>query len=95
MIEPPPPAACILCRIVGRVQGVFFRASAREQAQRHGVTGYARNCPDGSVETLLCGAPAAVAQARAWLQIGPPGARVAAVECAPSARSAPDDFTIG
>lgn len=90
----PESPSCILCRIVGRVQGVFFRASARDQAQRHGVTGYAHNLADGSVEALLCGAPAAVAAVRAWLHVGPPGAQVTAVECVPSARPLPNDFTV-
>ncbi len=42
----------IRARVVyhGRVQGVFFRATAREIAQRHAVVGYVRNCPDGTVE---------------------------------------------
>jgi acylphosphatase len=42
----------IRCRMIysGRVQGVFFRATAREIAQRHGVAGYARNQHDGTVE---------------------------------------------
>jgi len=48
------------CRVSGRVQGVFYRASTRAQAQVLGVTGYARNLPDGSVEVLACGERAAV-----------------------------------
>jgi acylphosphatase len=50
------------CRIIysGRVQGVFFRATAREIAQRHGVSGYARNQHDGTVELEAEGPPAKV-----------------------------------
>ena len=42
----------IRCRMIysGRVQGVFFRATTRDIAQRHGVVGYARNQADGTVE---------------------------------------------
>jgi len=69
------------CVVAGRVQGVFFRASAREQAHRLGLTGYARNLPDGRVEILVCGAPDAVAELREWLRQGPPTADVTGVAC--------------
>ena len=71
---------CVKFRVSGRVQGVFFRASAREEALRHGVTGYARNLADGTVEVLACGDAAAVDALHGWLQRGPPHARVAGVE---------------
>jgi len=70
---------CIRCQVAGRVQGVFFRASAREQAVRLGLTGYARNLPDGRVEVLVCGEPRAVDQLREWLRVGPPQAAVTGV----------------
>ncbi len=72
---------CCRCLVEGRVQGVYFRSAAREQALRLGVAGYARNLPDGRVEVLACGTPAAVAQLRDWLCSGPPMARVSAVTC--------------
>jgi acylphosphatase len=74
---------CFRCIVAGRVQGVFFRASAREQAQRLGLTGYARNLPDGRVEVLACGEPAAVNQMREWLRNGPAMADVTGVACEP------------
>jgi acylphosphatase len=74
---------CYRCVVGGRVQGVFFRASAREQAMRLGVSGYARNLPDGRVEILVCGEAAAVAHLRDWLRTGPPAARVTGVACEP------------
>jgi acylphosphatase len=64
---------------------VFFRAAAREQAQRLGLTGYARNLPDGKVEVLVCGPPDIVGQLREWLRTGPPMADVTGVACEPSA----------
>lgn len=66
--------------VSGRVQGVFFRGSTCEQAQRLDLRGYARNLDDGRVEVVACGPDAAVAQLADWLQRGPPAARVTSVE---------------
>lgn len=60
----------------GRVQGVFFRASAREEAVRLKLTGHARNLVDGSVEVVAYGDSVALDQLEAWLRDGPPTARV-------------------
>lgn len=76
---------CFRCLVAGRVQGVFFRAAAREQALHLGLTGYARNLPDGRVEILACGAPGQVSQMREWLRNGPPLADVTGVACEPGA----------
>lgn len=72
---------CLHCLISGRVQGVFFRASTRSEAQRLGVCGWARNLPDGRVEVLACGPAEAVSRLRDWLRQGPPGAGVTDLEC--------------
>lgn len=55
----------------GRVQGVFFRDSTRREAIRLGVTGWVRNCPDGTVEAHIEGAPDAVAALVRWAREGP------------------------
>jgi acylphosphatase len=68
------------CFVAGRVQGVFYRASARARAEALGVTGHARNLPDGRVEVLACGAPEAVDTLCAWLWDGSPASHVSAVE---------------
>ena len=66
--------------VSGRVQGVFFRDSSRQQAARRGVAGLARNLPDGRVEVVLEGPPEEVAAVLAWLRQGPAYARVETVE---------------
>ena len=81
--------------VSGRVQGVFFRASTREQAQRLGLCGHARNLPDGSVEVLAIGADAAIQQLEQWLQHGPPSARVDHVERSSTEIDAGDGFSVG
>lgn len=68
------------CLVAGRVQGVFYRATARSRAELLGVTGYARNLADGRVEVLACGEPGAVQALCDWLWEGPPVADVVAVE---------------
>lgn len=67
---------CVRFIISGRVQGVFFRASTRERAQRLKLSGYAKNMLDGSVEVLACGDEVAIDLLEHWLQHGPPSARV-------------------
>ncbi len=71
--------ACVRFLVSGRVQGVFFRASTREQALRLGITGHANNLADGSVDVVACGSDDALAELETWLQHGPPSARVEAV----------------
>ena len=67
-------------RITGHVQGVFFRAWARDQAKTHDVKGWIRNCSDGSVEGHLEGDEAAVRWLIDLIYDGPGGARVDRVE---------------
>ena len=66
--------------VEGRVQGVFFRASARQQAQALGLRGYARNLHDGRVEVLAVGDVQAVERLEHWLMQGPPAAHVERIE---------------
>ncbi len=65
--------------VSGRVQGVFYRASTREQALRLGLVGHAKNRFDGSVEVLASGEAGALDALERWLQQGPPAARVETV----------------
>ena len=63
-------------RVYGRVQGVFFRQSAINQARSVGVTGWVRNASDGSVEAYVEGEAAAVGRMIEWMRHGPSEARV-------------------
>lgn len=67
-------------RVRGRVQGVFFRAEARAQAEALGVAGWIRNADDGSVEAVFEGADEQVDSLVEWCRRGPAGARVDEVE---------------
>lgn len=71
---------CKKAIVSGLVQGVFFRVSTQHQARHLGLTGYVRNCADGSVEVLACGESEAVNKLMAWLHIGSQQSRVDNVE---------------
>jgi acylphosphatase len=64
----------------GRVQGVFFRDSLRRLADRDGVSGWARNTPEGAVEAVFEGEPDAVERLVSFAHTGPPQAHVDAVD---------------
>ena len=66
--------------ITGRVQGVFFRDSVREQAEAHGVAGWARNRYDGAVEAVFEGLPEDVERLIDFCRTGPSRADVDDVE---------------
>lgn len=71
-------------QIRGTVQGVGFRYALRKEALRLGLSGWVRNRADGSVEALVQGEDRNVDALVAWAKIGPPAARVAAVEARPA-----------
>ena len=62
--------------VKGRVQGVFFRDSARRVAETLKLTGHAINLPNGDVEVLACGDAEALDKFAQWLSEGPPLADV-------------------
>jgi len=64
----------------GRVQGVFFRDSVREQAERRGVAGWVRNTADGTVEAVFEGEAADVDALVALCRGGPGDAEVSRVD---------------
>jgi acylphosphatase len=62
--------------ITGRVQGVFYRHSAQQEAMRLGLVGEVRNLPDGSVEAIAEGPRDRLEEFVAWCRRGPPSAEV-------------------
>jgi len=86
---------CVRAFVTGKVQGVWFRQSTKEQALKQGVTGFAKNLPDGRVEVLLCGEADAVAQVQRWLHDGPELAQVDDVVAAEQDYQSAEGFVTG
>ena len=68
------------CVVAGRVQGVFYRKTVQQRARELGLTGHARNLPDGRVEVEAWGEAARVAQLVGFLWTGSTLAVVTSVE---------------
>ncbi len=66
--------------IAGRVQGVFYRASTKHEAQRLSLSGWVKNLTDGRVEAVVQGPADDLDELIAWCRTGPAGARVDGVE---------------
>jgi acylphosphatase len=71
---------CCLVRVEGRVQGAGFREACVDRAWSLQVAGWVRNRLDGSVEALLQGPSDSLTRMQAWLERGPPAARVLRVQ---------------
>ena len=67
---------CKRITVIGKVQGVYFRASAQERAIELSLTGEVRNLPDGNVEVIACGSSDNMQQLIDWCHEGPPRAKV-------------------
>ncbi|HEY1726608.1 MAG TPA: acylphosphatase [Steroidobacteraceae bacterium] len=83
------------CLISGRVQGVYYRASAQQRARGAGITGHARNLADGRVEVLAYGDERQVREFIEWLWIGPSAAKVIDVKVEvlePPGQAVPNEF---
>ena len=65
--------------VSGRVQGVGFRFTARDEAQGLGLKGWVRNCPSGEVEIVAEGREDVLRVLAAWAHLGPPAAHVSRV----------------
>ena len=81
-------------RITGTVQGVLYRRTAVNEAQRLGLRGFAQNLPDGSVLIEAEGEPTALDALIAWCRTGPPRAQVHDVEVRTGELVGFDDFRI-
>ena len=66
--------------VSGRVQGVFYRASAKSKAEELGLTGFVQNLPDGKVYMEVEGTDEKLDGFKAWCAEGPPRAQVEQVE---------------
>ncbi len=80
--------------VTGAVQGVGFRAWARDTAEELGLTGWVRNCPDGTVETHIEGSGHALSQMMERLNAGPPSGRVEHISAEAAEPSKQDEFEI-
>ena len=81
-------------RIIGRVQGVWFRAWTQNQATAIGVNGWVRNRRDGAVEAQFSGDDAMVDQMIAECHKGPPAARVDEVRVVPESGNPVPGFKV-
>jgi acylphosphatase len=87
-------ATALRVRVIGRVQGVSYRAWAQDEADRLGLSGWVRNERDGSVTALVAGPEDAVARLIAAMRVGPRAAIVDRVETTPAAEAPPAGFEI-
>jgi acylphosphatase len=78
----------------GRVQGVFFRDTARRMAESRGVAGWIRNREDGAVDAVFEGAPDAVESMIRFCREGPRGAEVERVEVLEEPTEGAEGFSI-
>ena len=96
MSVPDAGSAVVRDRVVvtGRVQNVTFRAATQQQAEAHGVVGWVRNLPDGSVVAELEGPRGAVDEVEAWMAHGPLLASVDDVAVTPAAPTGEETFEV-
>ncbi len=71
--------ACLQAIVHGHVQGVFFRDFVARRARKLGLTGYARNLSDGTMEVLAEGERKSLEELARHIETGPPAAKVTGV----------------
>jgi acylphosphatase len=80
--------------INGKVQGVFYRATARQKAELLGIRGWIRNTADGDVEAVVSGGEYQVSQFVQWCRKGPPRAAVTNVSITAMAEESFESFEV-
>jgi acylphosphatase len=80
--------------ISGKVQGVFFRGTAKEMAQHHNISGWIKNSEPGKVEALVTGKEEDIEEFISWCKFGPERARVEKVLTAGRALQIFDKFEV-
>ena len=85
---------CIRCIVSGRVQGVWYRQSTLEMAERLDVKGWVKNLTNGNVELLACGDEINVEKLQSWLWQGRPNSQVSDVVCETIAFEKHDGFSV-
>ena len=86
--------SCFQIKVSGFVQGVFFRHSAKNEAEKLALVGYAKNLDDGSVEIAVCGEKEKINEFIKWCHHGPALAQVDSVEIKEIAQQKFSDFRI-
>jgi len=81
---------CKRCFVSGRVQGVFYRDTTRQRAEKLQLSGYAKNLTDGRVEVFVCGSETGVNALCAWLWTGSEYSSVTDVLCQESDFNEPE-----
>lgn len=85
---------CLHILIQGKVQGVFYRVSARKKAIQSGITGWVANTPEGNVEIIACGRTEQLRDFVDWCKQGPANARVEKVIAEDATEEIFDEFKI-
>lgn len=80
--------------ITGKVQGVYYRASAKDKAVELSLTGWVKNTASGDVEAVVTGPNAAILTFIAWCRQGPPSAEVEEVKVEPMSETVFSEFAI-
>ncbi len=80
--------------VSGTVQGVYFRATTRDEARKRDVDGWVRNLPDGRVEAVFEGSPADVAEMIEFCHEGSQAARVENVDVTDEEPQGEDGFEV-
>jgi acylphosphatase len=80
--------------IKGRVQGVFYRATAKDVAEQNGISGWVKNTAEGYVEIMATGSEEQLENFLQWCRQGPPRAQVMAIEQEKLPEQAFDGFRI-